>query len=244
MSTSATILPEPERAYMDLHDQVRGARRGRSADPGRRADQQGYGNASADALAVPRRHRGERSQGDAVHQRRSTARASTTTSRCCVGAMGASPEIYRIGIGVPVDEVGRPGQQAYRRPDRAAHRRGRAVPRVVIEGDALDSPATALDALPVPISTPGWDNAPYSDTRRFITKDPDTGVQNIGIYRAQVKSPTPRGHEPVGRIARPASTRIGKSTRARGEKMPAAVVVGVPPAVAYRLGAEGARNAR
>jgi len=34
-----------------------------------------------------------------------------------------------------------------------------------------------LDAIPVPISTPGWDNAPYTSSSHFITADPDTGVQ-------------------------------------------------------------------
>src|SRR5204863_490541 len=57
---------------------------------------------------------------------------------------------------------------------------------IVIEGAALDRPGAALDALPVPISTPGWDNGPYLTTSAFITKDPETGVQNLGNYRGHV----------------------------------------------------------
>ena len=33
------------------------------------------------------------------------------------------------------------------------------------------------------ISTPGWDNAPYTTLSQYITKDPDSGVQNMGNYR-------------------------------------------------------------
>ena len=43
--------------------------------------------------------------------------------------------------------------------------------------------------LPVPVSTPGFDAAPYLTATLCITRDPDTGVQNMGTYRAALKAP-------------------------------------------------------
>ena len=62
-----------------------------------------------------------------------------------------------------------------------------ACQEIVMTGGALDHEGRGLDALPVPISTPGWDNAPYLSAGHYITKDPDTGVQNVGTYRGQIK---------------------------------------------------------
>ena len=71
---------------------------------------------------------------------------------------------------------------------------------IVIEGAALDQPGNGLDGIPLPISTPGWDVAPYATLSQYITKDPDTGVQNMGNYRGHVKSPR----------------RLGRTGRSRG----------------------------
>ena len=50
-----------------------------------------------------------------------------------------------------------------------------------------------LDMIPVPISTPGFDNAPYLTSANWITKDPETGIYNIGNYRSQIKAPNRAG---------------------------------------------------
>ena len=44
-----------------------------------------------------------------------------------------------------------------------------------------------LESLPIPISTPGFDAAPYLTATCVITRDPDTGVQNMGTYRGSSK---------------------------------------------------------
>ena len=41
-------------------------------------------------------------------------------------------------------------------------------------GGGLDIAGAALDGLPVPISTPGFDNAPYLSAGHYITKDPES----------------------------------------------------------------------
>jgi UbiD family decarboxylase len=45
-----------------------------------------------------------------------------------------------------------------------------------------------LDIIPVPISTLGFDNAPYLTSANWITKEIESSVYNIGNYRSQIKS--------------------------------------------------------
>jgi len=59
---------------------------------------------------------------------------------------------------------------------------------VVIKGDALRQPNGGLKLLPVPISTPGYDAAPYLTATLCITRDPETGIRHMGTYRAALKA--------------------------------------------------------
>ena len=49
---------------------------------------------------------------------------------------------------------------------------------VVVTGDALRT--EGLKRLPVPVSTPGFDAAPYLTATLCVTRDPETGVQQHG----------------------------------------------------------------
>ena len=98
--------------------------------------------------------------------------------------------------------------------------------------EALNTEGNALDGIPVPISTPGWDNAPYTTLSQYITRDPDTGVQNMGNYRGQVKAPRRLGMNPSLEL-RPGIYLHWQKYRERGERMPAAVVLGAPPCVTF-----------
>ena len=51
-------------------------------------------------------------------------------------------------------------------------------------------------AFRCPSRRPGWDISPYTTLSQYITKDPDTGIQNMGNYRGQVKSPRRLGMNP------------------------------------------------
>lgn len=149
-----------------------------------------------------------------------------------IGAMGGSRKIYEIGVGHSVTKIGAAWQHAMSNlvPPKIVD--NAPCQEVVIEGAELDRPGAGLDGLPVPISTPGWDNGPYLTTSAFITKDPDTGVQNLGNYRAQVKSPRRLGMNPSVELKAGGHLHWLKY-KALGKPMPAAVVVGLPPAVAY-----------
>src|SRR5262249_61404573 len=64
-----------------------------------------------------------------------------------------------------------------------------ACHEVVHQGKDLEGEGKGLDRLPIPISTPGFDSAPTLTATNVITVDPETGVQNMGTYRAALKAP-------------------------------------------------------
>jgi 4-hydroxy-3-polyprenylbenzoate decarboxylase len=85
----------------------------------------------------------------------------------------------------------------------------------------------------VPISTPGYDAAPYLVATVVITKDPETGVRNMGTYRAALKAPDRLGVRMATRVGGAGGYLHWQKYRDRGVPMPCAIVVGAPPAVAF-----------
>lgn len=151
-----------------------------------------------------------------------------------IGAFAANPEIYRIGINVPTfDDIGPAWERAIGNPIPPRVMQTGPCHDVVIEGTALEGAGNGLEFLPVPISTPGFDAAPYFTATCVITRDPDTGVQNMGTYRGHLKSPTRLGMMMLVNL-RAGGLEHWKKYQARGEKMPIAIVVGCPPVVAFQ----------
>jgi 4-hydroxy-3-polyprenylbenzoate decarboxylase len=150
-----------------------------------------------------------------------------------VGALAGSEAIYSVGMGVPVEEIAAKWASAIADP--VAPRLVNRAPchDVVITGDDLKGEGRGLDALPIPVSTPGFDAAPTLTATNCVTRDPETGVQNMGTYRAGLKAPD--------RLVVRMATRVGgaegylhwQKYKARGEKMPCAIVLGCPPSVAF-----------
>src|SRR5690606_34264293 len=98
-----------------------------------------------------------------------------------VGALSASPDIYATGMGRAVADIGRAWIDAVAHPVPPARTDAPApCQEVVIQGDELKKPDGGLKLLPVPISTPGFDAAPYFTATLCVTKDPESGVQNMG----------------------------------------------------------------
>jgi len=149
-----------------------------------------------------------------------------------VAGLAANRAVYQLGFGKPLEDIGRIWVAAIANP--IAPRIVEQAPchDVVIAGADLDQDGNALDGLPVPISTPGWDNAPYLSAGHYITKDPDTGIQNVGNYRGQLKAPRRLGMNPSVEL-RAGIYAHWLKYKARGEPMPCAVVVGCPPVVSY-----------
>jgi UbiD family decarboxylase len=150
-----------------------------------------------------------------------------------VGGLASNREIYRIGLGCAFEEMDARWVRAIQSPIPPRIVEDAPCHEIVITGAALDQPGNGLDGIPLPISTPGWDAAPYATLSQYITKDPDTGVQNMGNYRGHVKSPRRLGMNPSLEL-RPGIYNHWEKLRARGfKKLPTAVVLGAPPCVTF-----------
>ena len=149
-----------------------------------------------------------------------------------VGALAANREIYRLGIGCPLDKINETWTRAIANPVAPNVVQDAPCHELVFQGKDLERAGNGLDGLPVPISTPGWDIAPFTTLSQYITKDPDNGVQNMGIYRGQVKGPRKLGMNPSLEL-RPGIYVHWEKMKRRGQKLPAAVVLGAPPCVAF-----------
>jgi len=150
-----------------------------------------------------------------------------------VGVLASNREIYRIGIGCRLDEIDERWVKAAQNPIPPRVVENAPCHEIVIQGKALDKPGAGLDGIPLPISTPGWDIAPYATLSQYITKDPDTGIQNLGNYRGQVKAPRRLGMNPSLEL-RPGIYNHWEKLRERGfKKLPCAVVLGAPPCVTF-----------
>ena len=150
-----------------------------------------------------------------------------------VGALAANPEIYRIGMGVDsLDEIGPRWERGLGNPVDTNIVAEAPCQEIVLEGAEVQGEGKGLDALPIPISTPGFDVAPYFTAATWITKDPDDGVQNMGVYRGNLKAP-----DRVAVMMLISLSAGGyyhwKKYQARGERMPVAIVLGCPPVVEY-----------
>ena len=148
-----------------------------------------------------------------------------------VGALAGNADIYAIGMGVPVEKIGEKWAKAVEHPISPVLIENPSCQEIVHSGLALNA-GNGLDSLPVPISTPGYDAAPYLTSTACITRDPDTDIQNLGTYRAGLKAPDRMGLKLFMNLGQGAATHW-KKYKLRGKKMPMAIVVGCPPAVAY-----------
>jgi 4-hydroxy-3-polyprenylbenzoate decarboxylase len=177
--------------------------------------------------------------GMAEDQRRAFLFTNVTDSKgrrydmpVVVGALASSPEIYALGMGRPVEQIGEAWMDAIAHPIPPVLTNDAPCQEVVITGDALKR--EGLKALPVPVSTPGFDAAPYLTATLCVTKDPDSGIRNMGTYRVALKAPD---RAVVRMVAREATGAGGflhwLKYRERKEKMPIAVVVGAAPIVMF-----------
>jgi 4-hydroxy-3-polyprenylbenzoate decarboxylase len=151
-----------------------------------------------------------------------------------VGAYAGNRAIYCAGMGAAAEEVQPKWDHAIANPVPPRVVETAPCQEVVLEGDALKGEGNGLDSLPIPISTPGFDSAPTLTATNVITKDPETGVQNHGTYRAGLKAPDRCVVRMATRIGGAGGYRHYLKYQQRGEKtMPAAIVLGAPPCVAF-----------
>jgi UbiD family decarboxylase len=144
-----------------------------------------------------------------------------------VGALGASSGIYATAIGLSpgslLETVAETWSRAIEQP---------IPPRLVESGpckeNILSDRELDLFSLPHPMWTVEHDPGYFITAPYVVTRDPETGIRNVGTYRVQIRD-----------RAR-TSIQIGKShhglvhirkNEARGRDTPVAVVIGADPTV-------------
>jgi 4-hydroxy-3-polyprenylbenzoate decarboxylase len=150
-----------------------------------------------------------------------------------VGALAASARIYAIGMGRLVEEIGDAWMKAIANPIAPVVVSTAPCQEVVIKGDALRQPDGGLKLLPVPISTPGYDAAPYLTATLCITRDPETGIRNMGTYRAQLKATDRLGVRMAARPGGAGGYLHWQKYHKLKQPMPIAIVVGCAPVVMF-----------
>jgi 4-hydroxy-3-polyprenylbenzoate decarboxylase len=153
-----------------------------------------------------------------------------------VGALAASPEIYAVGMGRPVDEIEAAWTNAIAHPIAPVVVSSPMCQEVVLTGEALRGTGDGLARLPVPVSTPGFDAAPYLTATLCVTRDPDTGIQNMGTYRAALKATDRLGVRMASRIGGAGGYLHWRKYQKRGEPMPCAIVIGCAPVAMFTGG--------
>src|SRR6266852_5891383 len=139
-------------------------------------------------------------------------------------------------MGCPVEEIGAVWTRAIANPIAPIVVNSPLCQEVVIQGDDLRRPDGGLASLPVPISTPGFDSAPYLTATLCITRDPETGVRNMGTYRAALKNTDRLGVRMASRIGGAGGYLHWKKHNKSGAPMPCAVVIGCAPVAMFTGG--------
>jgi UbiD family decarboxylase len=100
------------------------------------------------------------------------------------GALGANRTTYATALDIEPDNINAAWMNACRNPIK---------PKVVEQGLCQEVVLTGKDIklsyLPIPVWTPGKDAGQYITTN-VVTKDCDTGIQNVGVYRTMVRDET------------------------------------------------------
>ncbi len=151
-----------------------------------------------------------------------------------VGGLAANREIYSVGMGCAVEEITEKWDHAIKNPIPPLLVNHPVCQEVILDGVDLHGEGKGLDMLSIPISTPGFDSAPTLTATNVITKDPVTGVQNMGTYRCALKA--------SDRLVVRMATRVGGAggylhyqawKKAGYKTMPCAIVLGCPPLVSF-----------
>jgi 4-hydroxy-3-polyprenylbenzoate decarboxylase len=159
------------------------------------------------------------------------ARGRSFDATVAIATFAANRAVYAAAVGVDgLDKVGAVWQQALSTPLEPVEVETGPCKDVVLTDPAEIDESGGVDAFPHPVSTPGFDPAPFLTAGCWISKDPEDGTYNSGVYRGMIKGPRRVGLQmdtPSQHIA----IQLRKAKQL-GVKLEAAIVVGATPAVA------------
>ena len=145
-----------------------------------------------------------------------------------LGSLGSSRLIYGTALDADPHEI----------PARWSAAQQQPVPSIIVERAAAPvkdvvrrapNLGAGVDAFPHLISTPGFDPAPFITGGCWITRDPETGANNVGIYRGMIKAADRIGcatDVPTQHLAI-----MWEKARRLGVHLDAAIFIGGPPAL-------------
>ena len=150
-------------------------------------------------------------------------------SPVAIAALAGSSQIYAIGMMCQPEEISEKLLQAELHPIEPRLVSSGPVQEEIHVGDKLLEHG-GLEEFPIPITTPGYDAAPYISAPHWVTKDPETGVPNIGMYQAMVKSPT---HTGIAWFTTQGALSHWHKCKQMGIPLEAAIIIGGPPSIGY-----------
>ena len=145
-----------------------------------------------------------------------------------LGALGGSEDIYALAMQCKREEIQEKRAHAERNPIKPKLVEKAPVQEEVHIGDTLLEHG-GLEEFPIPIFTPGYDPAPAFTAPCWVTKDPDSGIRNVGNYRVLIKGQDKTGID-FCRPTRGVAIHWNKA-RVKGQPLPAAIVIGGPPSI-------------
>ncbi len=145
-----------------------------------------------------------------------------------IAAHAPSTEIYAMAMMCSPEQIMETWARAQRNPIPPKLVATGPVQEEIHRGDTLLEHG-GLEEFPIPISTPGFDSAPFITAGNFVSKDPETGIFNVGNHRAMVKSPLRIGC--MADHGQHIRKHWGMYRRMGIPAMPVAVVIGPTPNV-------------
>ena len=145
-----------------------------------------------------------------------------------LGSLGSSRTIYGAALGVAPEDIGTKWASTH-----GNHLAPVAVPRAAapVKQAVFAAPdlGAGVDRFPHLISTPGFDPAPFITAGVWVTRDPETGSYNLGIYRGMIKAP-----DRVGCATDVSTQHLAiqwEKARRLGQHLDVAVFIGGAPAL-------------
>lgn len=140
-----------------------------------------------------------------------------------LGVNGASRAVYCLSLECDIDGVQKKWAEAELNPISPVLVTKGPVQENILRGENAD-----ITRFPTPIWTVGADPAPFLTAGCVVTRDPETGIRNVGTYRVQIKGPRKLGlyisYLQGGRDHVEKNNRAGKPT-------PVAIVMGTDPVI-------------